>query len=294
MRTHEFRPGAPAAVRAFRTGWPDRTGGKEVHTSNTNPRKRRGGRILLPLGLLLAVLLAACTQVRLPDTTPEISFTAQPKAITAGETSPLSWEAKAADSVVLLPSGDPVDAAGTRKVSPETTTDYTLRATNRRGISEETVTIQVRQPEDPPAIGEFRADPNEIGTGESSTLHWQVAGADKITISPVVGEVTGTSGSRTVTPDSTTRYTLTASNAYGTTTATATLTVNGGTSDGDGRPLVAGFHAEPEGITRGEHSTLSWEVEGATSITILPEIGKVGADGRQDVRPEETTTYTLR
>lgn len=271
---------------------------------NADTNRRAAGRLLLPLGLLLAVLLAACAQVRLPDSAPDIiSFTAQPTALTAGETSTLAWEVEGADTVVLHPSGDRVDDSGTRSVSPETTTDYTLVATNRRGETRETITIHVRQPEAPPVIGTFTARPAEIARGEQSDLIWDVAGADTITISPEIGNVPEAAGSQAVEPASTTTYRLTASNAWGATAATATVTVTGSGGDGDGngdgdgkdgRPFIAEFTASPEGINAGESSTLTWTVEGATSVSIHPQPGDVDHAGSTRVTPASTTTYTLR
>src|SRR5699024_1745488 len=57
---------------------------------------------------------------------------------------------------------------------------------------------------------------------------------------------------------------------------------------------IAGFSAEPEGIELGESSTLTWNVEGATSVSIHPGIGDVNSDDSTEVSPSETTTYTLR
>jgi hypothetical protein len=75
----------------------------------------------------------------------------------------------------------------------------------------------------PPSIFSFSASPANIGTGESSLLSWSVSGATSLSISPGVGAVTGSS--TTVTPATTTQYTLTAANASGTVTAQTTVTV---------------------------------------------------------------------
>src|SRR5699024_3087343 len=146
-------------------------------------------------------------------------------------------------------------------------------------------------PEDPPVIV-FDAYPAEIAPGESSLLTWDVAGADTITISPDIGTVPEKMSSRSVAPASTTTYRLTASNQYGDATARTTVTVTAG--DSDGRPVIAGFSAEPEGIELGESSTLTWDVEGATSVSIHPGIGDVNSDDSTEVSPSETTPYTLR
>lgn len=240
-----------------------------------------------------AVLLAACAQVRLPAAAPTIvSFDASPLALTAGESSTLSWEVEGADSVVLQPLDDAVDATGTRAVSPDSTTTYTLVATNGRGTAEAEVTISVRQPDDPPLVARFMASPDEIDPGGQSVLVWDVAGADTIVVTPGIGVVAEAAGSRIVQPTATTTYTLVATNAHGSASENATVTVT--TGGADGTPIIASFTADPEGIELGESSTLAWSVSGADTITVSPGVGNVPAEGSADVTPATTTTYTLR
>ncbi|MEI6126039.1 MAG: glycoside hydrolase family 18 protein [Pseudomonadota bacterium] len=74
-----------------------------------------------------------------------------------------------------------------------------------------------------PIIFKFAAKPFTIISGGSSTLSWSVSGAASRSIDKGIGAVTGTSCS--VSPDATTTYTLTAANAMGSSTASATVTV---------------------------------------------------------------------
>ncbi|MDI9394350.1 MAG: hypothetical protein QM426_02560 [Euryarchaeota archaeon] len=53
------------------------------------------------------------------------------------------------------------------------------------------------------------------------------------------------------------------------------------------------FDAGPEIIKPGELSVLSWDVSGATNVTIEPDIGAVNSNGSFSVSPSETTTYKL-
>jgi hypothetical protein len=76
----------------------------------------------------------------------------------------------------------------------------------------------------PPQILSFSAEPDAIHTGESSLLRWQITGATSVTllnttVSPTIGETT-------VRPDSTTTYTLSASNDAGISTAAVTIGVD--------------------------------------------------------------------
>src|SRR5579872_5094215 len=75
-----------------------------------------------------------------------------------------------------------------------------------------------------PSIGSFTTSSSSVSSGSSVTLSWAVSGATYMIVSPQVGAVRGTSVS--VMPTQTTTYTLYATNQYGRTTATATVTVN--------------------------------------------------------------------
>jgi hypothetical protein len=74
-----------------------------------------------------------------------------------------------------------------------------------------------------PAISSFTATPTTTTSSGTVALNWSVSGASYIIVSPQVGAVRGTTV--TVTPGQTTTYTLYASDAYGQTTATATVSV---------------------------------------------------------------------
>jgi len=73
-------------------------------------------------------------------------------------------------------------------------------------------------------IDSFTVEPATIQAGQSATLRWAVANATDIQINQGVGTVTA-NGQRTVNPQNSTTYTLTANGPGGTQTRTATLTV---------------------------------------------------------------------
>lgn len=75
-----------------------------------------------------------------------------------------------------------------------------------------------------PSIGSFNANPDTIEEGDSSNLIWSVSAASKVSIKPGVGTV-GLTGSQSVSPDKTTTYTLTATNDFGSVTATKVVLV---------------------------------------------------------------------
>jgi pSer/pThr/pTyr-binding forkhead associated (FHA) protein len=129
-----------------------------------------------------------------------------------------------------------------------------------------------------------------ITVGESSTLSWgAVLGATRAEIDQGIGGV-GTPGSKTVTPSTTTTYTLRAIGCGGTVTRQVTIVVN---PRPEPPPVIASFDANPSTIIAGESSTLSWSVTNAESVVIDQGIGAVAASGSMGVRPPTTTTYTL-
>jgi len=151
-----------------------------------------------------------------------------------------------------------------------------------------------------PVISSFGADPPTIAAGESSTLSWNVLGATKVSIDQGIGNV-ALSGSRAVMPSETTVYTLTATNASGTSiTATAQVIVTGvstptptPTPTPTGLPVVNYFIANPPIISAGGSTTLGWNVSNATSVTIDPGVGSVVSVGTTLVSPATSTNYTL-
>jgi len=74
-----------------------------------------------------------------------------------------------------------------------------------------------------PMISSFTAAPSTISAGGNASLNWDVADASYVIISPEVGVVRGNSVS--ISPAHTTQYTLYASNQFGRTTASLTVTV---------------------------------------------------------------------
>jgi hypothetical protein len=136
----------------------------------------------------------------------------------------------------------------------------------------------------------FDANPSTITAGQSSTLTWLVQGATSVSIDNGVGSVAAT-GSTTVTPATTTKYTITAVAPAGNVTATATVTVNPAVTTA-GNPQIIRFEASPRSIAPGQQSTLSWTTNGAATVSISG-VGAVTLNGSTTVSPAQTTVYTL-
>jgi len=173
-------------------------------------------------------------------------------------------------------------------LNPTATTTYTLTATNSTGSATATLTVTVTQPS-LPTIGSLTASPTGITLGGISTLSWTTSGAATLAISP--GDITpsSASGSTQVSPEETTTYVLTATNAAGSVTASAQVVVSAAAL-----PIISSFTANPTSINPGSTSTLTWSTSGATGIAITPgAFTSTLATGSLSVSPSATTTYTL-
>ncbi|MCK4762084.1 MAG: hypothetical protein KAW12_07785, partial [Candidatus Aminicenantes bacterium] len=132
----------------------------------------------------------------------------------------------------------------------------------------------------------FSASPSTISYKQSSTLSWNVNGADSVTIDNGIGSVVP-GGSMAVSPQvPNTTYTLTAANLGGTTTAAATVTVIF-------PPPRVSFSASRNYIQPGSSVTLTWATEVAQTVTIEPGFGSVDLTGSMPVTPAESTTFRL-
>jgi hypothetical protein len=74
-----------------------------------------------------------------------------------------------------------------------------------------------------PAIASFTASPTTVSAGTNVALSWSVTGASYFDVTPQVGAIRG--NSLVVTPSQTTTYTLNATNEFGRSTSTVTVTV---------------------------------------------------------------------
>ena len=216
-----------------------------------------------------------------------IRFAASPTNLTGGESSTLSWTTQGASQVSISGIGT-VDANGNRTVSPSATTTYTLTAQSSDGRQVTAQVVITVSAGNAPRVISFSANPVNIQPGGSSQLCWNVEGADSVDISGL-GSGLKANDCATVSPSQSTTYTVTARNAGGTITATATVQV--------GQVRILSFTSDPVySIRAGDPVTIKWTTDGATSVTLTGNFvpaGNLDVNGSVVVNPTTNSTYTL-
>ena len=208
-----------------------------------------------------------------------------PTIIAASQTYAVTWSSTNAKSVTITPTingEDPTTTAlsGTSTQVGAHTTTYTINATGTDGstaTASATVTVVATT---------LTASAPKIRIGQSVTLNWTAESATTVSLDNNIGALTGTSGSKTVSPTQTTTYTLTATN--GAVTSTSQVTVEVDTS------LAVTLTATPQSVPAGGSTTLQWTSTNAVSLSIDNGIGAVTPpSGQTSVPVNQTTTYTI-
>jgi hypothetical protein len=221
---------------------------------------------------------------------PSVFLKVNPQLITPGKSATLTWTSHNAASLDLEPGIGRVGAQGSRSVSPQTDTTYTLTATGPDGRASATARVNIWNAIPPPRVT-LNAVPSNVPRGQPTTVTWSSQGATIVDIEPGLGKV-GPEGSQTVSPQSDTTYTLTATGPGGKATATAAVTVSNPTPI-TLPPPIASLKASSESITEGQTAVLNWTTENATSVSIQLDVGSVPARGSVRVTPTQSTIYTL-
>ncbi|QPB08456.1 hypothetical protein [Synechococcus phage S-H9-2] len=156
---------------------------------------------------------------------PTVSLSASPASYIAPGSSTLSWSASGIGLSSASLTGVTLTTSnrfsGSASVSPGSSTTYTYTANNSGGSSSASVTITVYQP----VAATLTVSPTSIVNGSNATLSWSVTGdASSASIDQGIGTVLFSS-SQTISPSSTTTYTLNASGLGGSDSDTATITV---------------------------------------------------------------------
>jgi hypothetical protein len=218
---------------------------------------------------------------------PTVTITADPTTINQGDESLLQWTYTNAETVDIEPNIGDGTQISSKRVSPQTTTKYTITATGPGGTVSDNVTIIVI--EDPDEIFvHLEANPTRIYAGEPTKLSWTTRNASLASIEPGIGNVS-LSGNRSVTPNATTTYVLYAEKE-GIEPITSSVTVNVKYK----KPII-NVSANPTTIRNGESSVISWSSTNAYTMTMGDgnTVESVPLNGTRTVSPSVTTTYTF-
>jgi peptidoglycan-associated lipoprotein len=176
--------------------------------------------ILICLAVLLVFTAGGCCKKKVapappppPPQVPTANISISPVSIQPGQTATLTWSSTNAQTATLSGIGS-VDTSGTKQVSPENTTSYTLKVTGPGGNNEASATLTVKSKTPLPRVV-IRVSPTSIRAGETATIQWESEFADEVSIEPGIGK-SSASGNTTVKPAQTTTYTAYAKGPGGT------------------------------------------------------------------------------
>lgn len=222
------------------------------------------GQVVVESGSNCAAVVFKNQQVVEPSPAPVCEyFTATPSTIDQGNTSTLAWKTKNATSVSINQGVGSVALTGSEGVTPSSTRTYTLTATGPGGsvTCDRKVTV-IPKPAAPVCV--LTADKNSIEEGSSTKINWSTTNAVSVSINKGIGAVSA-NGSRTVTPQGLTTYTLTALGAGGE-QAVCKATID--TYIAHDPVGVCTLTTNKTTLGAGESATLSWTISHAVEATL--------------------------
>ena len=183
------------------------------------------------------------------------SFQAAPASISKGRAATLSWSVQNAAEVSIDHGVGRQSVAGSASVSPEESTTYTLTAKGPSGATA------------------MRTAPVSVGpaTIPSGDVTQSVPEGDQVA-RPRPRKKEDALGVITKPPPGPSGDTLTKPQP---------------------EAQIDSFGFSPDTVSAGQSTTLSWSVRGASQVFIQPQIGSVPAQGRLQIQPTATLTYTL-
>jgi hypothetical protein len=218
-----------------------------------------------------------------------------PTAVTvaSGSSVTLEWSTTDAEAATLTNFGI-VDTSGSVSTGVLTSDQtYVLQVTGTSGEQVSCSAVIIVTPLAPLSCGNqvvFGASPTRIDAGQSSTLNWSASGIDEVRFVNQGIPTTGLQGSATVSPATTTVYTLTGYRGLETVSCPVTVEVVTDSS----LPFCDSFSASPSIIVPGGSATLAWGTSNANRVVINNGIGQVlTVDGTMTVTPLSSVTYLL-
>ena len=237
--------------------------------------------------------LLATTLVAQGAAQPKSLLEASETAIRPGQPLLLRWTAPGEGLLRLEPGDLRLPESGQLTLRPAATTTYFLRrAADSRELGRVTVKVAAGLPLGEPArVCSFDASSSKVLPGDPVVLSWECSGAAKVRLEPGGLELDGRSFV-VVTPQESTRYTLTVTNEAG--GQTRDLDIKVLPTPKDLAPArICSFTADRLDVVAGQPVELAWECQGEAKVRLEP--GGLELTGREHVTvvPEHTTVYTL-
>ncbi len=223
------------------------------------------------------------------DPRPDVDFSADRVSVQSGESVTLTWQVTGANSCTASGawSGDRGLSGTFDTGAVNAASVYTLSCSGTNGDTVRSVLVSLSNAGSAPSI-DLSASPASIVTGNSTTLNWSTTNADSCTASGAWSGAKGTSGSQSVSPTSSSTYTLDCTGSGGSSRASFDVTVVSSSA-----PIV-NLSASPATITVGSNTTLSWSSSNVDSCTATGAWnGSRETSGSQTVSPLRDSTYTL-
>ena len=211
-----------------------------------------------------------------------------PISINYNTSATISWTSNNATSCQVTP-GNWTGLSGSQSTGNLTTSQtYTITCSNSSGNANDSVVVNV-QSQPLPTVS-LVVNPSQIIQGDSAILSWTSSNANSCTASGGWSGTKAVSGTQSVTPNSTTQYTITCSNSAGQAVDQVTVTV---TIPQTQLPTV-NIIANPDQVNQGYSSILSWSSTNAnTCVASGAWSGSQSLSGTHVVTPNATSTYTI-
>ncbi len=249
-------------------------------TDGSATRRRAVERHVLLWFVLLTVGLATAQSAAAQS----VTLSAAPDTMPTGGTSTLTWVTADVDTCTASDgwTGALDAAGGSQGVSPTTTTLYTVTCDGPGGQAVDSATITVG----PAVTATLGADVDTIPLGGTSQLTWSSTDATSC-IGTNFDTAGAASGSISVTPATTTLYSVTCTGTGGATSAPAQQTVSVGPA------VTATLGADVDTIPLGGTSQLTWSSTDATSCAGTGFDTGAATSGSVAVAPTTTTLYSV-
>ncbi|EYB66959.1 Serine/threonine protein kinase with FHA domain [Deinococcus phoenicis] len=235
---------------------------------------------LLPLLLILAILFVWWL-LQVPTI---VSVSADPQQPPAGKPFTLNFETRGTSRILVKPWNKTLYSGRGKLLIPQGITEPTevqVIAYGRVKTAQTVLTLTPRLPA--PVVKRFSVTPENITSGQSATLRWEVANVREVTLDPFGTQPAKGELKQKITADTTFR-----------------LSAQGGgqnvTQTRDVKVLPPGidlFQVTPQQAAAGQSVTLRWRVLNASTVTLDP-VGTVAASGTLQQKVTQDQTYTLR